>query len=80
MKIYITKYALTKGIIEADGQIEDNCVSVRDLNNSLTTQYFHEGEWYDNKNDAIKKAEEMRLNKIDRLKNQIKKLEKMTFK
>ena len=44
--------------------------------------YFHgEGrEWHRTKESAIDKAEEMRKKKIETMKKQIEKLEKMEFK
>jgi hypothetical protein len=42
--------------------------------------YFGEGkEWHLTKDDAIKRANEVRLKKIELLKKQIAKLEKMDF-
>lgn len=43
--------------------------------------YYHgEGkEWHRTKKSAIKKAEEMRQKKIDSLKKQVEKLERMMF-
>ena len=80
-KVYVTKYALTKGI-----QIFENvrqCVSVSvDMIATADkhSQCFHKGDWYTNPNAAIKKAEEICSKKIESLKKQISKLEKMEFK
>lgn len=79
MKVWITKYALTDGIIEAEGEPYGlEWVSAR-WDNGYRCNDFEQGEWFDTKERAIEKAEEMRQKKIASLKNQIKKLEEMKF-
>lgn len=79
MKAWITKYALTSGIIEMEGEIT-NSGSLYDMNAGFPTYYHGEGrEWHRTKESAIAKAEEMRQKKIASLKKQIEKLEKMKF-
>lgn len=78
MKVYITKYALTKGIYEAEAEESNNFPGM------ITTKdysYFHgEGkDWTRTKETAIVRAEEMRLKRIESLKKQIEKLEKLKF-
>lgn len=79
MKVWITKYALTDGIVEKECEyFEDG--SVREIGNSFPIYYHGEGkDWHRTKESAIKKAEEMRNKKIESLKKQIKKLEEMKF-
>ena len=80
MKVWITKYALTKGIIEADGELTGSeSVSILNRGLSLPTHWFYKGDWHSDKQSAIKKAEEMCQKKIESLKRQIKKLEEMRF-
>lgn len=80
MKVWITKYALTKGIIEADAKLtSSNSVSIMELNTDLKMHWFYKGDWHSDKESAIKKAEEMRQKKIESLKKQIQKLEEMRF-
>lgn len=77
MKVWITKYALTSGIVEIEGEITESG-SLYDMRSSLPMYYHGEGkEWHRTKESAIKKAEEMRQKKIESLKKQIKKLEEM---
>lgn len=79
MKVWITKYALTDGIIEAEGEPYGlEWVSVN-WDNGCQCNDFEQGEWFDTKERAIKKAEEMRQKKIASLKKQIEKLEMMRF-
>lgn len=79
MKAWITKYALTSGIIQIEGEITENGL-LYDIHTSFPTYYHGEGnEWHRTKESAIAKAEEMRQKKIESLKKQIKKLETMTF-
>ena len=80
MKVWITKYALTRGIIEADGELtSSDSVSILNRDLSLPTHWFYNGDWHSDKESAIQKAEEMRQEKIASLKNQIEKLEEMRF-
>lgn len=80
MKVWITKYALTKGIIEVDGElISSDFVSILNRGASLPTHWFYKGDWHSDKQSAIKKAEEMRQKKIESMKKQIQKLEEMRF-
>ena len=85
MNVWITKYALTKGIIEAkqvpgatyEGKVYAFFV---DGNGQFNADFFipYEELFWD-KNSAIVKAEEMRQKEIESLKKQIKKLEEMRF-
>ena len=80
MRVWITKYALTKGIIEVDAKLtSSDSVSIVELNTDLNMHWFYKGDWYSDKESAIKKAEEMRQKKIASLKKQIEKLEQMKF-
>ncbi len=81
MKVYITKYALTKGILR--GEVElcscDNTM-VKISNNGNFAGYFLANEWYKEKKDAIKHAEIMKIKKIEALRRKIDKLSRMEFK
>lgn len=79
-KIFITKYALTKGIIEKEADIH----SFRDgskfayvrgefIGYKMTVDAFYNYE------SAIQRAEEVRKKRIASLKKQIEKLEKLSF-
>ncbi len=76
MKVYITKYALTGGILEKEGYIvkdNDRMVAIDGYN------YYHKPFWHITKEDAIKHAEEMRIKKLQSLDKQIKKISKIKF-
>ena len=79
MKVWITKYALTDGIIEAEGEPYGLERVSASWDNGCRCNDFEQGEWFDTKERAIKKAEEMRQKKIESLKKQIEKLEEMRF-
>ncbi len=83
MKAFITKYALTQGILERDGHVSSDdvlCISGNYSNGSFTfTTYYHKGEWFKTKEEAIVKAEEMRQKKIKSLEKQLAKLKEMQF-
>lgn len=68
MKVWVSKFALTKGIFE---------IEVKDFK---TIGEHNKGkEWHLSKDEAILKAEEMRKKKIDSLYQQIQKLESLNF-
>lgn len=84
MIFYITKYALTQGIIEIDTdtldsyRIDGGYLTTFDENFAPAT--FRTGEWYSTKSFALSDAEHRRIKKIESLKKQIEKLEKIKFK
>ena len=76
IKVFITKYALTRGIYESEGVIKK--INGRNLflyNNSLL--FFNENEYFTSKEGAIKNARDRKKSKIKSLKRQITKLNKM---
>lgn len=79
MKVWITKYALSKGIKETEVKQSNSFPEIvhgKDLYDS----YHGEGkEWHRTKESALARAEEMRKKKIDSLRKQIEKLEKLRF-
>ena len=79
MKVWITKYALSRGIFEMDAerQSEDG----KSVYGKAWEQCYHgQGvEWHKTKAAAIARAKEMRKKKIASLKKQIEKLENMKF-
>lgn len=80
MKVWITKYALTAGIIEAEGDIAaPGMISYHDATGPAR-QFAHGKDWHTTERDAFNRAEEMRQKKIASLKKQIKKLEGMQIK
>lgn len=78
-KIFVFKYALTKGIIEVDAEIKQGIygefAKVKDRGNLI----YLDKDYAHTKEEALKKAEDMRIRKIESLKKQIVKLEKMKF-
>ncbi len=77
MKVFITKYALTAGI---ECREATACTNNADLIVS-DRQYFHgEGrEWHRTFEDAVKRAEEMRLAKIESLEKSLAKFRALRF-
>ena len=84
MKIYITKYALTRGIIEVE------IVEIKNLDttngwlrihlpSAMIDDSFGPQEWAASRVVAVTRAEEMREAKIAPLRKQIAKLEGMSL-
>jgi len=80
MKVWISKYALTQGIFEMEAEQDKTYPSmVTRIGNNLETYHEEGRDWHLTKESAIKKAEEMRLKKIESVKKQLAKLEKLKF-
>lgn len=78
MKVYITKYWLTKGIIEKEGDIVYKD-SLFKSNNSRYAEYFHKNQFFLTMEEAKKHCEVLRFKKIKILEGQIKKIEEIKF-
>jgi len=81
VKAYITKYCLSDGIKEVDGEIHES--GRGDGRRYLKIQYsaflYSEKEYFFTLDDAKKDAEYRRNKKIHQLQKQIEKLKEMTF-
>lgn len=78
LTVYVTKYALTRGILTVTVQKEpeDDLVTVTGVG---PTQYYHRGEWHTTFLEAAMKARKMRDARVLALKKQVKKLSGMKF-
>lgn len=79
MRVWITKYALTEGIIEAEAQTWVGTESIIELirpDGSISSIYYHgKGkEWHESLENAIKKFDNMRSKKLLSLHKQVHKL------
>lgn len=83
MKVWITKYATTKGIIEADDaeSCEKTSTQMILVKSIGQLAYFHgEGkEWHRTQESAIARAQQMREKAIAIHQKAIEKLQKMRF-
>lgn len=84
MKVWITKYALTSGIREAEAVptgVSLDMILVPARSDTRFPEHFHgQGrEWHMLKENAVARAEAMRTAKIASLRKQIAKLEKLRF-
>ena len=79
MKVWITKYALTDGIIEVDSEQDRLTHRFVVTEGAFKNEWFNRTDCFTSRSSAIKKAEEMRQKKIASLKKQIEKLERMRF-
>lgn len=85
MKVWITKYALTKGIYEAEGEKSSfpDMIRVRVDNKGVPLSFpisFHKGEWHTCKGDAIIKANQMKENKLNSLRKMSETISNLTFR
>lgn len=70
---------MTKGIIEVDAETEQGTYGEYAMVKDCIGFVWENKEYTHTKEEALKKAEDMRLRKIESLKKQIVKLEKMKF-
>ena len=80
MKVFVTKYALTVGIdeIEVNAKVtEGGAITFR--SNDGWHVYLSKGDWHHTKEQAVEKAEDMRIRKLKSLDKQIKKLSAISF-
>ncbi len=80
MKVFVTKYALTDGILEKEVEININISDrmVTEVKGNYRNS-FHKPFWHLTKDEAIIHAEQLRTRKIISLKKKIIQLEKLTF-
>lgn len=76
MTFFISKYALTSGILEIQGEyIKDDNTMIRDLGRHYMI-YYHKGDFHLTRESAEQKAKEMATKKKATMLKQIAKLEK----
>lgn len=73
MKVYITKYALTKGIIETEGTQSKTSPDLLVCKN-LPNQWKEGLNWHRDLMNAVDRVMEMRTRKIKSLEKQIERL------
>lgn len=78
MKVYITKYALTRGIMSVDGDVSGSSPDMFVVS-GRPNQFFHKGEWFEDWNAADRRAYDLQRAKIISLEKAIKKLKAMEF-
>lgn len=77
MKVWITRYALSQGIEEVDGEVSEIPSILTYGRHGIA---FDEGrQWHRTREEAVVRAEAMRLAKIASLERQIAKFKKMRF-
>ena len=86
IKVWITKYALSKGIFTAEAEVctegPSPCgmITVPGSQSLMDCRYHGQGrDWHTSEASAKAKAEKMRSKKIASMKKQIKKLEGIRF-
>lgn len=83
IKIWNSRYALTAGLIEQEGEVRgDGLIRIPATTTATTMSYYLHGEgkqWHRTREEAVKRAETLRANKIAALNRQIKKLKALKF-
>ena len=80
MKIWITAYCLTYGILERHADETDgDIVTIRETNGT-SWRLFGEGKnWHRNKSDAIKRANDIKIKRLMSIDKQRKRISAIEF-
>lgn len=76
---FITRYALTTGIYKVEGEVKDDIFMQLRNGRGAFDQYFFGKDWHLTEEEAIARAEEMRIRKLKSLDAQIKKISLLKF-
>lgn len=79
MKVYITKYALTQGIFEVEGEVHPTIGNGRMFCQANQGGIYHKPDWHTTREEAVARAEEMRVKKISSLYKSLAKMETLTW-
>jgi hypothetical protein len=79
MKVYVTQYALTKGIEEFEASQTKDFPQYVTVKRHGWDSYVHKPNWHTDRTEAVMQALAMRIDKIASLKKQLARLEAMTF-
>ena len=80
VRVWITKYALSDGILVVDGTVHHSTSSTMlTWGGEFNSRYAHGNEWHRTQEAAIARAEEMRKAKIASLRRRIEKMEALQF-
>ena len=72
MKVWITKYALTDGIIKVEAEQDRLTYRFVVTDGVFRNEWFNRTDCFTSRSSAIKKAEEMRQKKIASLKSRLR--------
>jgi hypothetical protein len=80
MKAWITRYALTTGILEVTCENPGDSNTIRFRRPGYTEQAAYGKDWHRTREAAVRHAEAMRVKKVASLQRSIEKLSKLEFK
>ena len=78
MNYFITQYALTRGIFEIEGEVNEEHKNLLMAHDPYRTGFFRP-HWHIIRAEAVKRAELMRVKAIQSMRARIQKLETMKF-
>ena len=79
VKVWITKFALTQGILERDVEVTSEHPRMAVYHRGYDMDCFHKPFWHETLSEAVDHAEKLRENKIKSLQKQIQKLKDLKF-
>ena len=81
-KAYVTKYALTDGIVIVDAEASENSIGMISYKKPghWATMFAHGKDWHRTEQAALARAEEMRKKKIVSLEKSIDKMRSLEIK
>lgn len=81
MKVWVTKYALTsKGILELEGRVSEEFPYEFTEDGVSRPRHFFKSDFHRTKEEAVKRAEEMRRRRIEWLYREIARIRALEFK
>lgn len=80
MKIWITKYALTAGVLVRNGEPSFDSEMMGYIDEGRCKNYVHKPHWHTSQEEALSHAEDMRAKKLQSLENQIAKIRNLQIK
>lgn len=79
MRVWITKYALTKGIIEAEARLGSESDKMIAIIGASPPMYFHAPDWHTSEEAARARVSAMIVAKRSSLQKQLKRLDDYLF-
>lgn len=80
MKVWITKNALSSGIVAIQAAVPCDGLEWGSVEDLATKKKYSKKDWHRTRAEAVARANQMRLSKIQTLKSQLAKLEKLYFR
>lgn len=79
VKAYITKHALTEGVIEVEATVSPRSAQTISVGEGYNIQHFHTPDWHEDRQMAIMAARAMRMVAVKKLEAEVERLKALVF-